>query len=242
MEVSRLTQVLTEALRYMGAGASTDPDTRRQAQALLDRLRSDGLHPRWLLHTAPLQWAQDTPVLQAAAGRPSLALPGRMARQMLRRCHSAAILVCTMGAAFERLQRMKQRDALMALMLDACGSALVEQGCDHAAAALAQKHPGAWLTDRFSPGYGDLPLTLQPALLSAVDAFRRLGVQATESCMLLPQKTVTAIIGLSDQPQPARIRGCACCALRERCAFAHSGGCALPAGDSMPKREEDDNA
>ena len=152
---------------------------------------------------------------------------------------AAAILVCTMGAAFERMQRMKRSDALTALMLDACGSVLVEEGCDQAASALARKHPHAFLTDRFSPGYGDLPLTLQPALLASADAFRRLGVQATESCMLIPQKTVTAIIGLSDQPQPARIRGCGYCALHARCPYAHSGGCAPTENNAITQGEED---
>ena len=56
-------------------------------------------------------------------------------------------------------------DAGEALLLDACGSALVEQAADLAEAELRAAVPDAFLTDRFSPGYGDLPLALQDAVL-----------------------------------------------------------------------------
>jgi len=218
---------LHEALRYMGVRGTAEDEILIPLQDTFNMLEQGDMQPRYLLRTGALCGNHNMPVIEAVPGALPLHLPGQMAKQMLSGCHSASILVCTMGAAFERIQRLRRNDVLMSLMLDACGSVLVEEGCDRAVEALAKKNPRDFLTDRFSPGYGDLPLTVQPALLDAVDAFRRLGVQATESCMLLPQKTVTAIIGLSDQPQPARIRGCGYCSLKGRCSYAHSGGCSL---------------
>ena len=115
-----------------------------------------------------------------------------------------------------------------AVMLDACGSALVESGCNAAEEELAARFPGRYLTDRFSPGYGDLPLALQPAICAALDAGRRVGVQVTDSFLMNPSKSVTAVIGLSDRPQQARIRGCAYCSMRETCTLRKGGkSCAL---------------
>ena len=132
--------------------------------------------------------------------------------------------MCTLGAAFDSLLRTAQaRDMTQALYLDACGSACVEKGCDAAEREIAARHPGLYLTDRFSPGYGDLPLTVQPGLLRALNGEKRLGVCAGPSCLLNPMKSVTAVIGLSDRPQRARIRGCAFCALREGCAYRERG-------------------
>ena len=51
-------------------------------------------------------------------------------------------------------------------------------------------------TRRYSPGYGDLPLSVQPALLDALDAGRRLGVTLTESLLMVPMKSVTAVVGI----------------------------------------------
>ena len=45
----------------------------------------------------------------------------------------------------------------------------------------------------------------------------------TESCLMTPQKSVTAIIGIADKPQRARIRGCAYCAMKDTCAFRKGG-------------------
>ena len=143
---------------------------------------------------------------------------------MLAECDRLVLLGCTLGAAFDTMLRAEQaRNMANAVILDACGSALVEAGCDAAEQEIRQRFPGLYLTDRFSPGYGTVPLALQESLCAALDASRRLGLHATESCLLTPGKSVTAFIGLSDRPQAARIRGCAYCALRNNCTFRKGG-------------------
>ena len=112
----------------------------------------------------------------------------------------------------------------LAALADGCGSALVEQGCDRAQEEIAARFPDLYLTDRFSPGYGDLPLCVQPALCRAAGG-GSLGVYVTESYLMNPQKTVSAVIGLADTPQRARIRGCAYCALRSQCTMRKEGSC-----------------
>ena len=153
-----------------------------------------------------------------------LILPGNLAKTMLADCDRAVLLLCTLGAEFDRLLRTAQaRDMAQALYIDACGSSYVEQGCDAAEQEIAARHPGLYLTDRFSPGYGDLPLSLQLDLLRVLNGEKRLGVCAAPSCLLNPMKSVTAVMGLSDKPQPARIRGCAFCSFRQNCAFRERG-------------------
>ncbi len=110
-----------------------------------------------------------------------------------------------------------------AVILDACGSAWVEAGCDEAERELKERLSPRYLTDRFSPGYGDLPLAVQPAMLGALNAERRLGVHLTESLLMTPSKSVTAVLGVSDEPQPARVRGCGYCAMRETCDYRKGG-------------------
>ena len=61
-----------------------------------------------------------------------------------------------------------------------------------AAAVLAPAH----LTERFSPGYGDLDMAVQKDLCLVLDTGRTIGVTLTESCMMVPVKSVTAIVGL----------------------------------------------
>ena len=207
-----------EALRYLGMREPDEAALARaeEAAGALERR----LRPRSLYRAFALEH-RDEGIFLPQAG---LLLPGNLARDMLKECGRAVLLLCTLGAEFDRLLRYAQaRDMAQAVLLDACGSAYVEDGCDRAQEEIAARHPGLYLTDRFSPGYGDLPLSVQPALLRALDAERRLGVCAGESFLLNPMKSVTAVIGLSAHPQGAKIRGCGACALRETCAYRKRG-------------------
>lgn len=206
-------------MRYLGAGKAAPEELRQQA-ANISALLTATLVPRYVFRIFPIA-REDRSLHLSGSG---VTLTGRTAQTMLAQCHQAALLCCTLGGEFEALLRRTQvRDMAQAAILDACGSAYVESGCDAAQAELARRFPSLHLTDRFSPGYGDLPLSLQPAICSILDTQRRLGVQATEHFLLNPGKSVTAIIGLSDRPQMARVRGCAYCSMRETCALRKGG-------------------
>ncbi len=197
-----------EALRYLGVRGEADAALAADMTALAREVETR-YPPRWVWRCCQVA---------------ELALPGETAARMLADCTQAAVLVCTLGMAFEVRTRQEQaRSMARAVMLDALGSAWVEAGCDAAALELANRFPGMFFTDRFSPGYGDLPLDVQPGLLDFTDAARRVGVNETESHLLTPQKSVTAIIGIAGKPQRARIRGCAFCAMRDACTLRKAG-------------------
>ena len=208
-----------EALRYLCVRSDPDGEVRAKLTALAEGLQSQ-VRPRHALRVYPVRHDKQGVVLEGSG----VTLPGKLAATMLRDCGQAALLVCTLGVAFDARIRLAQaRDMAEAVMIDALGSAWVEEGCDEAEKALSARFPDSFLTDRFSPGYGDLPLHVQPDILAATDAARYPGVQATESCLMLPQKTVTAVIGIADKPQPARIRGCAHCPMGGTCDYRKGG-------------------
>ena len=209
---------LDQALRYLGAGPASG-ELREQVGEVLARLEAQ-IQPRYTYRIVPLERREEGFGLEGTG----IVLPGRLAGRMLEDCGQAALLACTLGAAFDqRLSALQARDMAQAVIWDACGSALVERGCGQAEEELAGRFPGLFFTDRFSPGYGDLPLDLQPALCAALDTPRRLGLYVTDSLLLNPVKSVTAVIGLSERPQPARVRGCAYCQMREHCPYRKGG-------------------
>lgn len=207
---------IEDALRYLGAGKPSE-ELRRQAEEIAGNIEEK---PRYTYRVFSVTRVPEGVLLEGSG----VVLAGRMAETMLSECSQAALMACTLGAEFDRrLRGMQARDMSSAVILDACGSALVEDGCDSAESELAGRFPGRFLTDRFSPGYGDLPLDVQPEICAALDTSRRLGLYVTGSLLLNPMKSVTAIIGLSDRPQAARIRGCAYCRLRENCPYRKGG-------------------
>ncbi len=127
------------------------------------------------------------------------------------------------GALENAIRRAQVRDMTRALMLDCCGSVAVEAVCDNAVEEIKSSLGAPFLTDRFSPGYGDLPLSVQPRFLDTLDAARRIGLHLTPTGIMTPRKSVTAILGIANTPQPRRCRGCAYCSMFETCTFRKAG-------------------
>ena len=103
-------------------------------------------------------------------------------------------------------------------------AAAVEEVCDQIEGELQGQFPGCFFPFRFSPGYGDLPLTLQGSLLNLLDAPRRVGLCASSTHILTPRKSVTAILGIADHPMEANTRSCVGCPAHDGCQYRKSGG------------------
>ncbi len=210
---------IDEALRYAGVRGTPPEALRREMERVAGEVEGR-LAPRWVWRV----WELDRGEGGIALRGTEVTLTGRTAERMLADCRRAALMVCTAGAELDALLRAWQaRDMARAVLLDGYGSALAEAACDAAEREIGARFAGAYLTDRFSPGYGDLPLALQPAVCAALDAARRAGVRVTDSLLLSPAKSVTAVVGLADRPQAARIRGCDYCGRREDCALRKGG-------------------
>ncbi len=139
---------------------------------------------------------------------------------LLRQCQSVILMGATLGGEVEQLLRRAQISNMAeAVILDSCASCAIENVCDNFCDELQAQLSPQYLTDRFSPGYGDFPFSQQPNLCSVLDIGRRIGVSLSPSGLMIPQKSVTALIGVSDRPQKKRFRGCAYCASFEACIY-----------------------
>ena len=205
-----------QVLRYLGCRGRADDPLEAELRRWADTLKAEA-QPRAVWKLFPL--LPDF-TLGGTCFRPE----GASVRELLKDCDAVILMAATLGSSVERLLRRTQAvDMAGALILDACGSAAIENVCDNLCAELAEQFKPRYLTDRFSPGYGDMPLTQQGELFAALDVTRRIGVTLTDSGLMLPQKSVTALIGVSDRPQKMRPRGCAACSNHETCAYRKDG-------------------
>lgn len=139
-----------------------------------------------------------------------------------------ALLSCTVGMASERaIARYQATSPTEALFYSACASALVEACANRVEAEVVAEASEAGLRTnwRFSPGYGDAPLSMQPSLLRALGAPGRLAVSCTDSFLLVPSKSITAAIGLFEPGTSAAgvRRSCATCLLGQVCMIRKQG-------------------
>ena len=208
-----------EAARCLGCGFSR-LDEGEQARILRTGEELESLLPLGLRYRV---------IKKTPAGGEGLALPGKDAEDLLRDAEEVLVFCATLGAESARqIRRRFLLDPSLGMIADACASALLEGYLDgfekeQNAYYLAR---GRYLTDRFSPGYGDLPLTVQRQICLLLETETHLGVTVTGSCMLLPEKTVTGIMGVCPVPQPHRALGgggCEKCAAFKGCRFRQQG-------------------
>lgn len=209
-----------QVLLFMGTPPGQADGGLWELVARCDRAVRDAAQPRWLSRTLPL--CQSDRGVRLRGGP---LLPGEDLRAHLAGCDRAVVLCATLGAQVDRLIRAAQcTDVLEALALDCCATVLIEQLCDLAEERIHRDFPGCHFPYRYSPGYGDLPVDLNPALLELLDAPIKLGLCATSSRILTPRKSVTAILGVSDHPIDSHKRSCLSCPAREGCAHRKTGG------------------
>lgn len=215
MDAELLQIPLREVLHFLGwRGTPVDAPLLAQIRDLCD-LAVREVRPRMAERRFPL--APDG----SLAGT-SMTPQGDDVRAMLAPCREAVLLAATLGAESERLLlRMQAKDAAQALVLDAVLSAAIEAVLDAREEALRGELAvqGRYLTDRFSPGYGDMPLAQTREICEVLGAQRAIGLTVSAGGVMIPRKSVTAILGISDVPVARQPAGCEGCAARETCAL-----------------------
>lgn len=111
-------------------------------------------------------------------------------------CSSLIALVATLGIGVDRLiLKRAQISAAETFVLDALADALIEALCD-----LAEDEVKSDLatSGRVSPGYSDIELSLGKELIALTGAGKTLGIKFSENGMMIPQKSVNALIAVKD--------------------------------------------
>ncbi len=207
-----------EILRYLGYhGQTPDPQTDALLSQCIIKLQQ-AVKPRFTYRI--FEVTQDLKNKRTLLPECDLVLPGHDIYRHLQGCEKCAVMAATLGIEADNLIRIAEAESMSrAVILDACATELIEKLCDYAEqeiaglAAREEKH----LNFRFSPGYGDCPLSLQKPITEILDTQRKIGLTVTEHALMLPRKSVTALLGFTRQPK--HHASCATCSLQGRCQF-----------------------
>ena len=80
-----------------------------------------------------------------------------------------------------------------AFYIDSIASASVESYIEYISDKICD---GLDVTKRFSPGYADFPLEFQSYLLDRVSAQENIGIMLSSDYLMIPMKSITAVIGI----------------------------------------------
>ena len=205
-----------EVLRYLGY-------KNQEADENVSRIVEDCLELLWK-NVSPKYRVREFPLTLGADNRIDGEVFQTKSRNLsvnLKDCEKILVFAATLGVGADYLiQKYNRLEMSRAVILQAASAAMIEEYCDQVCSALKEEYEarGEYLRPRFSPGYGDFPISCQRALLRALEAPKRIGLTATETMMLTPTKSVTALVGLSPEAAPCRPGGCRACGKAD-CAF-----------------------
>ena len=235
MEINR-----REIYRYLGIKPNMEPDAATEKLAeecireLMEKCRPRA-YARWFpLRVCSASGAVETVDIGAAgAGKAQDASDSLLldfscfqvrSRSLLRNlqdCSEVILFAATIGEGADLLARKYGRiNVAKAVVMQAAAAAMIEAFCDEENEKLRAEaaEKGLYLRPRFSPGYGDFSLNHQRDFARVLEMQKTVGITLTESLLMLPSKSVTAVIGVSKQDARCVLSGCESCR-NAGCAF-----------------------
>ncbi len=195
---------------------SSDEATRREILTLTDAIQGF-LHARFAFVTT---------------GTDALCRfhPGRVIMSQLKGSEALCWFVATLGQEFERFQHrlMQEGDMVRVYLASELGSMLVERVADRMEEVLQEQltPKGLHRTNRYSPGYCGWKVSEQPLLFelfkprgtsyTSEAAPAPCGIRLTDSCLMVPIKSVSGVIGIGHDVR-RRDYICGLCELKASC-------------------------
>lgn len=209
-----------EAFRYMGYKGGAIPPSIEVLADECEELLLERITPKFVWRVFDIESVFEGVEVKNTP----LVFKGKDVAAHLRDCEKCVLLAATLGSGADGVIRAYEAGAMeKAVIADSLASAAIEQVCAAAEREIQEQLAGYNFTWRYSPGYGDFPLDIQAEFLSVLDAGRRIGLSVSESLILLPRKSVTAVMGVSKREIDKGRRGCGCCNLKGQCEYRKRG-------------------
>ncbi len=198
-----------EAVRYLGYGKNAaDENTLaliKDAFAMLEATAA----PKSVSRIFEMEQREDGCIIIG-----NMEIRSTSLNRNLKGCTKAVLFGATLGGAVDRLiRRVSITDMAKAVVLQACAAAFLEEYCDSEQLKIGRRleKEGLYLRPRFSPGYGDLDIHYQEPIMRILECAKTIGLTMTDSFMMTPTKSVTALIGASPVKERCPVQGCEAC-------------------------------
>ncbi|MBQ3553273.1 MAG: methionine synthase [Clostridia bacterium] len=203
-----------EVLRYLGYPSRKAADSA--TLSLIEECKQElvsSVRPKTVYRRLGITFSEDA----VCVNHSDIHFLGKSIYRHLSGANECIVMAATLGNEAERIiQKAQIFSAAKGLVMDACATAFVEAVCDCLEKEINQKE--GICNFRFSPGYGDFPITQQKEILSLLDAEKRIGLYTNDAHLLIPRKSVTAVLALGKNEKMTENK-CDQCANKEGCAF-----------------------
>ena len=149
-------------------------------------------------------------------------LKGTLLPTILKDCHKVCLYILTVDG-YDKIQEFCKDDIMLSFFADAWGSAYAEAADNHFRGELRSdiENQNLYLTISHNPGQHLFPLTNQKVFFDILNP-KELNLKLTESCLMLPSKSISAVCGISKTPQDLSKVSCDYCSMKDTCPSAYA--------------------
>lgn len=214
-----------EVLRYLGFRNQTlEKDMNNLIEEAIEEMRNLA-KVRYVYKPFNIDRAKDEIILRDT----NMKLLGKDIYKHLEKSQKCILMAVTLGSEVDmKIRYYEKINMTKALILDACATTAIEEACDEICETIENGiiEKNKKLTWRFSPGYGDLPIESQKDFISVLEGNKTIGLTVSDHSLLLPRKSVTAVVGIIDNTYESKKRNCVNCNKYSTCEFRKDGnGC-----------------
>lgn len=208
---------LGEIVRYLGYANNT-PDEK--TYSLIDKISKEVKNA---LNLSACFTMMDIETDKNAVDFKSFCVSSKSLFKNLNGCKKCLLFCATAGTQVDRIiLKYESISVSAAVVAQAVGTAFVEEWCNvllnKIQAGLYDKK--LYLRPRFSAGYGDFDIMHQKDIFKILNPEKNIGVCLTDSLLMTPIKSVSAVVGISDKDSGCKILGCENCEKSETCTFS----------------------
>lgn len=200
---------ISEAVRYLGYGRNAvDDRTKHLIEIMLQELEQTA-NVKSVYQFFPCDTKKECNIQIG-----TMEIKSKNLSKNLKGCQEVALFGITLGVGVDILiRRYMVTDMTKAVVAQACAAVLLEEACDELQEEIRKEKAKEqlWIRPRFSPGYGDFDIHHQKDILRMLDTHKKIGLSMTDSYMLTPTKSVTALIGICEEEMQCHKTGCESC-------------------------------
>ena len=213
-----------EVLRYTGFNKELHTMTKDLEEKINKNIEviKEKIHPR-IIASNILSIEKQSKYIYSEG---NIKFTGEDIKEHLKSCDGIILMAATLGNEVDTFLRMQEiKDMADAVIADAAANVAIEHVCQEKEEEIRRilKKENKYLTMRYSPGYGDLPINIQGEILNVLDSQRKIGLAVTPSNIMIPRKSVTSIMGVAEIDVKGKLSGCKNCVLKTKCIYRKRG-------------------
>ncbi|WP_296645649.1 vitamin B12 dependent-methionine synthase activation domain-containing protein [Romboutsia sp. 13368] len=212
----------SEVLRYLEYKGQKIDETLDSIIDECIKITKEKINPRYTLGVYSILREKINDSYQIRFKDSDILIESKDLYELLNNSNKCIVLAATLGVDIEKQIKINSYSNLTkSIIIDACATSAIEEFCDilQNNIKLELSEQEKYITSRYSPGYGDLSININEDIINLLKAQTKIGLTITKDKIMIPRKSVIAIVGISEIENIDNKKSCLECSNYNNCKY-----------------------